>query len=206
MTLELIKFPKLNEQKALQEAASEGLKSMQNLVNLLSNQPSHLHSDLTNETVSKFKNLISSINRTGHARFRRAPVPLPPPPPVQFQNPQPQNQTLTLDFTKPNILRYNPNSLNLESTKETFSVSSNSSFVSSAITGDGSVSNGKLGSSLFLTPAVSAGKPPLSSSSLKIRCHDHSDDVSGKRSGSNKCHCTKKRYTRTPASHHIIIP
>ena len=69
--------------------------------------------------------------------------------------------------------------------------------MSSAITGDGSVSNGKLGPSLFLTPAVSAGKPPLSSSGKK-RCHEHdlSDDVSGKFSSSGKCHCSKRRKNR----------
>jgi hypothetical protein len=49
--------------------------------------------------------------------------------------------------------------------------------------------------------AVSAGKPPLLSSAVqyKKRCHDHSDDVSGKFSGSScaeKCHCSKRRKTR----------
>ncbi|KAJ1420122.1 Zn-cluster domain [Sesbania bispinosa] len=138
MAVELMGFPKMDEQKAIQEAASEGLKGMEHLP-----------------------------------------------------------QSLTLDFTKPNILNSNAKSLELEFSKETFSVSSNSSFISSAITGDGSVSNGKQGSSIFLTPAVSGGKPPLSTPSFKKRCHEHSDDVSGKLSGSNsKCHCTKKRKNR----------
>ena len=77
-------------------------------------------------------------------------------------------------------------------------MSLNSSFLSSAITGDGSVSNGKQGSSIFLTPAAPTvsgnGKPPLSTAPAKKRCHDHhehSDDVSG----SGKCHCTKRRYS-----------
>lgn len=73
--------------------------------------------------------------------------------------------------------------------------------MSSAITGDGSVSNGKQGSSIFLAPAVSGGKPPLSSGPYnKKRCHehDHSDDMSGKFSGSTsgKCHCSKRRKNR----------
>ncbi|MCI40935.1 WRKY transcription factor, partial [Trifolium medium] len=62
--------------------------------------------------------------------------------------------------------------------------------MSSAIIGDGSVSNGRQGSSLFLTPTIFGGKPPLSPSSLKNKCHGHSDG--GKRSGSNKCHSVEE--------------
>lgn len=249
MAVELMGFPKLDEQKAIQEAASEGLKGMEHLILTLSHQPTQLNTQLTDLTVSKFKKLISLLNRTGHARFRRAPVQpppvqlqstlssssLPPPPqpqtstPKQFPSPppslspplaptpisirhapssfpQPQHHSLTLDFTKPNDVVLSSNAKNsiveLEFSKDTatFSVSSTSSFMSSAITGDGSV-NGKQGSSIFLnpaaTPAISGGKPPLSSAPSKKRCHDHgehSDDVSG----SNKCHCVKRRYYTTP--------
>ncbi|XP_027329505.1 probable WRKY transcription factor 17 [Abrus precatorius] len=218
MAVELMGFPKLEEQKAIQEAASEGLKGMEHLIRTLSNQPTHLNTHLTDVTVSKFKKLISLLNRTGHARFRRAPlhapstsqpVQLPPPQnptlssPPQFASPAPVNHapaSVTLDFTKPHntVLSSHAKSVELEFSKETFSVSSNSSFMSSAITGDGSVSNGKQGSSIFLTPApaqappaTSAGKPPP----FKKRCHDHrehSDDVSG----SSKCHCIKRRKNR----------
>ncbi|KAI5393995.1 probable WRKY transcription factor 17 [Lathyrus oleraceus] len=248
MAVELMGFPKLDEQKAIQEAASEGLKGMEHLILTLSHQPTQLNTQLTDLTVSKFKKLISLLNRTGHARFRRAPVQpppvqlqstlssssLPPPPPQpqtstpkQFPSPppslspplaptpisirhapstfpQPQHHSLTLDFTKPNDVVLSSNAKNsiveLEFSKDTatFSVSSTSSFMSSAITGDGSV-NGKQGSSIFLnpaaTPAISGGKPPLSSAPSKKRCHDHgehSDDVSG----SNKCHCVKRRKNR----------
>ena len=41
MAVELMGFPKLDEQKAIQEAASEGLKGMKHLIRTLSNQPSH---------------------------------------------------------------------------------------------------------------------------------------------------------------------
>lgn len=249
MAVELMGFQKVDEQKAIQEAASEGLKGMEHLIRSLSHQPNHLNTQLTDNTVSKFKKLISLLNRTGHARFRRAPVHstpahslttpvhsspvhtapsssshLPPPPPQQqtstvsppanFPSPAPvpvsirhqPSQSLTLDFTKPNdvVLSSNGNNnkslLELEFSKETntFSVSSNSSFMSSAVTGDGSVSNGKQCSSIFLTqtatPAISGGKPPLSSGPSKKRCHDHgehSDEVSG----NGKCHCVKRRYT-----------
>lgn len=242
-------FPKLDEQKAIQEAASEGLKGMEHLILTLSHQPTQLNTQLTDLTVSKFKKFISLLNRTGHARFRRAPVhfstspvrpqtppvqstpstsSLPPPQvqssaislPPHFPSPssapvtnrhapanfvQPQSHSLTLDFTKPNDVVLNKPMVELEFSKETatFSVSSNSSFMSSAITGDGSVSNGKQGSSIFLTPVavastaptISGGKPPLSSAPSKKRCHDHgdhSDDVSG----TNKCHCVKRRKNR----------
>ncbi|CAL0305677.1 unnamed protein product [Lupinus luteus] len=219
MAVELMGFPKLEEQKAIEEAASEGIKGIKHLINLLSHQPSHLQTDLT---VSKFKNLISSLNRTGHARFRRAPLTsalptLPPPPPPPPHNQvvvhhapvtfaPTQSQSLTLDFTKPNnFFTSNAKSMELEFSKDTttFSVSSTSSFMSSAITGDGSVSNGKQGSSIFLTPvvpSVSGVKPPLSSAPFKKRCHDHmehSGNASGNVSASgSKCHCIKKRKNR----------
>ncbi|KAK2399148.1 putative WRKY transcription factor [Trifolium repens] len=249
MAVELMGFPKLDEQKAIQEAASEGLKGMEHLILTLSHQPTQLNTQLTDHTVSKFKKLISLLNRTGHARFRRAPVqtssssspvqtfstpvqlqPTPvqtvsqpkqflsPAPalsvtpistrhaPATFVQPQSLSHSLTLDFTKPNDVVLSSNAKNnsmveLEFSKDTatFSVSnSTSSFMSSAITGDGSV-NGKQGSSIFLTPAatpaISGGKPPLLSGPSKKRCHDHgehSDDVSG----SNKCHCVKRRKNR----------
>lgn len=165
--------------------------------------------EITDSTVSNFKTAISILERTGHARFRRAPVR----PVTASSSPAPTaplTQTLTLDFTNP---CKNPNpdvKLNLELAtsqysnavvKESFSISppmssGTSSFMSS-ITADGSVSNGKLGSSLLVgaAPAVSAGKPPLSSSAFKKRCHSHghSEDLSG--SGS-RCHCSKKRKSR----------
>ncbi|KAB2024996.1 hypothetical protein ES319_D06G123600v1 [Gossypium barbadense] len=245
MAVDLMSFPKMDDQMAVQEAASLGLKGMEHLIRLLSHQSNNVDcTDLADLTVSKFKKVISLLNRTGHARFRRGPIqPLSSSSspstsssaslsvpnsqnnltltsaaistpatintavvgtsvisPSSFVQSQPQS--LTLDFTKPNLFGSNGKSTELEFTKESFSVSSNSSFMSSAITGDGSVSNGKQGSSLFLAPAlaVSTGKPPLSSTPFKKRCHehDHSDNVSGKISGSgnSKCHCSKRRKNR----------
>ncbi|GLT74707.1 hypothetical protein SLA2020_464900 [Shorea laevis] len=239
MAVDLMNFPKMEDQIAIQEAASQGLKGMEHLIHVLSRQSNHAVdcSDLADHTVSKFRKVISLLNRTGHARFRRGPVqsfsastsspslsgfpsyqkisltpgsvpatpvptkvmvPSPAPTSVpNFMQSQPQPQSLTLDFSKPSFFSSNPKSSDLE-----FSVSSNSSFMSSAITGDGSVSNGKLGSSIFLSsaPAVSAGKPPLSTAPYKKRCHehDHSENVSGKFSGSanGKCHCSKRRKNR----------
>ena len=215
---------------------------MEHLIRLMSHHQSSNHmdfTDLTDLTVSKFKKVISLLNRTGHARFRRGPVhsspssssssgaaaslsvphtqqnlnlntnPFTTPAtmvPAQASFVQSQPQSLTLDFTKPSLFN-SVKSTELEFSKDSFCMSSNSSFMSSAITGDGSVSNGKQGgSSIFLAPAVptvSAGKPPLSSQPYKKRCHDHhehSDDFSGKFSGSTngngKCHCSKRRKNR----------
>ncbi|MBA0703301.1 hypothetical protein Golax_015631 [Gossypium laxum] len=239
MAVDLMSFPKMDDQMAIQEAATQGMKSMEQLISLLSHQSNRLDcAEVADLTVSKFKKVISLINRTGHARFRRAPIqssssfsspsssaasltvtdshkaltrtPAPVETPPLTVNPAPveapstdpasfvplQPQSLTLDFTKPCLFSSNTKSTELEFTKESFSVSSNSSFMSSAITGDGSVSNGKQGSSPFLTPAaaVSAGKPPLSSAPFKKRCreHEHSENVSG----SGKCHCSKRRKNR----------
>ncbi|CDY20325.1 BnaC04g36310D [Brassica napus] len=193
MTVDIMRFPKMEDQTAIQEAASQGLKSMEHLISVLSKRPKDHNADcseITDFTVSKFKKVISLLNRTGHARFRRGPVqsspssssssaaapPLPPAshptPPSQLSPPAPQS--LTLDFTRPTFA------------KESFSVSSNSSFMSSAITGDGSVSKG---SSIFLAPAPTAP-------------HDHSQNFSGKisGSGSGKCHCKKSRKNRMKRS------
>lgn len=242
MAVELLGYTNLNEQMAIQEAASAGLKSMEHLIRAVSHQQQQQNQQLdcreiTDFTVSKFRKVISILNRTGHARFRRAPVQPQPPSSaltaVQHQNltsgsTQPQNPAsgvyrpqplslfslsppsaaaqapavappLTLDFTKPGASLGKDGGEAIG--KEGFSLSaalstsgnSSSTFVSS-ITGEGSVSNGKGGSpSMFLAPsapAVSAGKPPLSGK--RCREHDHSDNVSGKTSGSSRCHCKKR--------------
>ncbi|PON73052.1 WRKY domain containing protein [Parasponia andersonii] len=255
MAVELMGFPKMDDQKAIQEAAAQGLKSMEHLIRFLSHnqqqtttQPNFMDcTDLADVTVSKFRKVITLLNRTGHARFRRAPVhssnsssssssgslSLPQPqtlavaprlPPATYVSPAPvallptvqaasfvqsqpaPPQIMTLDFTKPNNFLSSSQKVasaagEVEFAKESFSVSSSSSFMSSAITGDGSVSNGKQGS-IFLSsaPTVSGGKPPLSTAPIKKRCHEHehSGDASGKisGSGSGKCHCSKRRKNR----------
>ncbi|KAG1331934.1 WRKY transcription factor WRKY51 [Cocos nucifera] len=219
MAVDLMGYSKMDDQIAIQEAATAGLRSMEHLIFQISHHKSQQLDcrEITDLTVSKFKKVISILNRTGHARFRRGPTAAPTPAaspapqtltlapiPLKAQPPQPAvppppPQTLTLDFTKPNP--------GPQYTKESFSISTplsstNSSFLSS-ITGDGSVSNGKQGSSLLLPPvapsaAISAGKPPLSSS-YKKKCHEHahSELVSGKHAVSGgRCHCSKRRKSR----------
>uniref|UniRef100_A0A1D1YRS2 Putative WRKY transcription factor 11 n=2 Tax=Anthurium amnicola TaxID=1678845 RepID=A0A1D1YRS2_9ARAE len=222
--------PKVEEQAAIQEAASAGIRSMEHLIFQLSHHHTPLQQldcrEIADFTVGKFRKVISLLDRAGHARFRRGPaaVPVaggapralssfPSPSPacpaphlVQGAPALPAPQALTLDFTKPAPREMTVASSQFSS-KESFSISppmssTNSSFVSS-ITGDGSVSNGKLGTSILLAPTVppssgatmSAGKPPLSSS-YKKKCHAHSD-ISGKYSVSDgRCHCSKRRKSR----------
>lgn len=221
MAVDLMGHTKMDDQIAIQEATSAGLRNMEHLIYLLSHQNQTQAQapvdcrEITDSTVSKFKKVISILNRTGHARFRRGPV-IParseiPALPASAQAAAAQSQTLTLDFSKP-CPNLGSEISNSHFSKESFSISppissANSSFMSS-ITGDGSVSNGKQGSSLLLAaaPAVSAGKPPLSSSSYKKKCHGHghSEDLSGKYSLSGRCHCSKKRKSRVKKS--IRVP
>lgn len=217
MAVDLMGHTKMDDQIAIQEATSAGMRNMERLIYLLSHQNQTQAQapvdcrEITDSTVSKFKKVISILNRTGHARFRRGPVmparsEIPALPASAQAAAAAQSQTLTLDFSKP-CPNLGSEISNSHFSKESFSISppissANSSFMSS-ITGDGSVSNGKQGSSLLLAaaPAVSAGKPPLSSS-YKKKCHGHghSDDLSGKYSLSGRCHCSKKRYfTQRPA-------
>lgn len=227
MVVDPVMIPKMrmDEQRAIQEAASAGLKSMEQLIHVLSSQTSSSCSsnqrnqldlvnkldctEITDFTVSKFKTVINLLNRTGHARFRRAPSSS-----SQFQSLiQPekfkiQPQSTTLDFAKPiQLVMSNPNpnpnpNPNLKpktnqstdlsvsqysKSKEAYSISTTTSSFMSTITGDGSVSDGKIG------PIISSGKPPLASSHRK-RCHEAT--ISGKVSSSGHCHCSKRRKSR----------
>ncbi|KAL0798217.1 hypothetical protein Bca101_053391 [Brassica carinata] len=242
MAVDLMRFPKIDDQTAIEEAASQGLQSMEHLIRVLSNRSDKLNnvdcSEITDYTVSKFKTVISLLNRTGHARFRRGPVQSTATSPQKQQQQsqivkiaqteapivsQPTRPTavvatpsrivhssLTLDFTKPSI--FGSKSSEIEFSKENFSVSLSSSCMSSGITGDGSVSKG---SSIFLTsapsqPVTSSGKPPLAGHPYRKRCleHEHSEDFSGKISGS-PCPCKKRGYYKCstfrgcPARKHV---
>ncbi|XP_047157407.1 WRKY transcription factor WRKY51-like [Vigna umbellata] len=199
---------RMEEQLAIQEAASAGLKSMEHLIRLLSPSPCNSSSfssnnnnldcsQITDFTVSKFKQVINLLNRTGHARFRRAPSQPQPQAPPQ-PNPQPQlqaqpqtQQGFTLDFVKPTILNSKP--CNKDETLTLSTTTTTSSSFLSSVTNDASVSDGKIGP--FLPP--SAAKPPLSSSHRK-KCRDAA--LSAKPS----CHCSKKRKSRVKQS--IRVP
>ncbi|XP_044967744.1 probable WRKY transcription factor 17 [Hordeum vulgare subsp. vulgare] len=200
-----------DDQLAIQEAATAGLRSLELLVSSLSGAaPSkaqqHQHQqpfgEIADQAVSKFRKVISILDRTGHARFRRGPVqsPPPPPPPAPVAPPPPpprplaieparpapltvvapvsvaapvlQPQSLTLDFTKPNLTMSGATSV------------TSTSFFSSVTAGEGSVSKGR--------SLVSAGKPPLSGHKRKPCAGAHSEaNTTGSR-----CHCSKRRKNR----------
>ncbi|XP_023515607.1 probable WRKY transcription factor 17 [Cucurbita pepo subsp. pepo] len=173
MAVDLAVFPaKMEDHTAILEASSAGLQSMEHLIRLLSKQPSQTPncSEIADFTVSKFKRLISLLNRTGHARFRRGPSNSPNP------LPNSPNPTSKIDCPNPN---FTPVAKSPDSRAPTDSTTT-SSFVST-ITGDGSVS-------LFATPAVSSGKPPLS---VKRKSDDRSRF--GCKTPSKPCHCAKRR-------------
>ncbi|WOL08557.1 WRKY transcription factor WRKY51-like [Canna indica] len=192
MAVDLMGYAKMDDQIAIQEAATAGLRSMEHLIRQLSHHHQQQQQQLdcreiTDVAVSKFKKVISILNRTGHARFRRGPtvVPRPPPPeepaadtslfaaaktltlapiPLRVKPPHhplpPPRQSLTFDFSDPvSASEVSPPS---QYSKECFSISTpmssaTSSFMSS-VTGDGSVSNGsRFGGSSLLLPPPPAG-------------------------------------------------
>ncbi|CAL9155343.1 unnamed protein product [Musa hybrid cultivar] len=217
---DLMSRQKMDELVAIQEAAAAGVRSIEHLVSRLSRQssPSDCR-EITDLTVSKFRKVISVLDRTGHARFRRGPMLAATdatedetlsllPQPFESQ-PQPNlpvaSKGLTMDFTE---AKGEPaaTTLSLGFSASTTMSSGNSSFLSS-LTGDGSVTDGKMGPAVLsealviAAAAVSVGKPPLSSSHKRKSpgdCHDrvHCDVALRKHSG-DLCHCSsKKKKTR----------
>ncbi|XVF17632.1 hypothetical protein REPUB_Repub10bG0139900 [Reevesia pubescens] len=174
--------------------------------------------------VSKFKKVISLLGRTriGHARFRKAPVPPPAANTTVNQNQANQEQetkvycATPIQQIPPPVTTYHPhphhhdfltvkNSGGLErkdsSTTLNFSYSSAGNSFMSSLTGDTDSKLQPSSSSAFqitnLSQVSSAGKPPLSSSSLKRKCSSENLG-SGKCSGSSgRCHCSKKRKLRS---------
>ncbi|XP_048134024.1 WRKY transcription factor WRKY51-like [Rhodamnia argentea] len=198
MAVDCVKM--VDNERAIQEAAAAGLKSMQHLISFFSSPhdsvsnhplPSDSAAHLTHFTVSKFKQVISLLNRTGHARFRRAPQkPLPLDlVPESKPDPKPAAKPLSLSQTHPSLCHSQSLSLSQSQSQDFFSLSqpmssATSSFLST-ITGDGSVSNGKQGLS---PPTISAGKPPLASTHRK-KCMEEALSA-------GRCHCSKKRKHR----------
>ncbi|GER28164.1 WRKY DNA-binding protein 11 [Striga asiatica] len=205
MAVQLLSYPNLTEPAAVREPIPAGLIS-----------PEHL-----NRAVSNFRKATSLLNRTGHARFRRAPVQphhsqLPPPTLAPIQ-------PLTLNLFSISTQERAPaadrplkkhltevsdcfakNQMDLPPPTPPASTSGNlSSTLASTITGEGSVSGGKGGlPPTAPAPAFSSGKPPLSGK--RCREHNHTDRISGKTSKSSSCQCTKRknkvrRTIRVPA-------
>ncbi|TMW89516.1 hypothetical protein EJD97_017084 [Solanum chilense] len=203
---------KLEEKSVVQEAAS-GLESVEKLIRLLSQSQSQQIQQqnkspmeiemVADAAVTKFKKVISLLdrNRTGHARFRRAPLPsnsskdfvdtkVYSPTPIQ------QVPLITYDHFNPLV----PKTISFSYSPE---MSRTNSFNISSLTGETESKQHSSSNSAFqmtnLSSQVSnsAGKPPLSSSSLKRKCSLSENAVSGKCSGSSgRCHCSKRRKLR----------
>ncbi|TVU04363.1 hypothetical protein EJB05_50074, partial [Eragrostis curvula] len=152
------------EHLAFQEAAAAGLRSLELLASSLSptqtehHQPSQPLGQIADQAVSRFRRVINLLDRTGHARFRRAPAavvqtesppasprPAAPAPPVVVSQPM---KSLTLDFTKPAA------AATKAAAQPAVSATSTSFLSSVTVGGEGSVSKGQ-------SLAVSSGKPPL---------------------------------------------
>ncbi|KAJ4753002.1 WRKY DNA-binding protein 11 [Rhynchospora pubera] len=172
-----------HDTSSIQEAAAAGLQDMRHLISSLSSKPPNQNSDytqITNSTISKFKNLISILNRTGHARFRRGPT---------LQSPvKPKPQPLTLDLS---ISSGNNNTNN-----------NSSSFDLSSVTGDGSVSNGMRGGpalapvQIGLPPVPVSSPVPISGVKRKPWCHEHAHSENALKANAGRCHCTKRRKSK----------
>lgn len=207
---------KLEEKSVVQEAAS-GLESVEKLIRLLSQTQSQQIQQqnkspmeiemVADAAVTKFKKVISLLdrNRTGHARFRRAPLAnnnsrLPSNSSKDFvdtkvYSPTPIQQVplITYDHFNPLV----PKTISFSYSPE---MSRTNSFNISSLTGETESKQHSSSNSAFqmtnLSSQVSnsAGKPPLSSSSLKRKCSLSENAVSGKCSGSSgRCHCSKRR-------------
>lgn len=235
------------EENAVQEAAS-GLESVEKLIRLLSQtQQNGNNNNINNQeiyqssspistkssmdlemdckaaadvVVSKFKKVITLLGRTrtGHARFRRAPVVAATPAPVNQTQTNQEHETKVYYATPiqqipPPVTYHQPHhhhdfltmkSGGLErkdsSTTINFSYSSAGNSFMSSLTGDTDSKQQQQpsSSSAFqitnLSQVSSAGKPPLSSS-LKRKCSSENLGSAKCSGSSGRCHCSKKRYS-----------
>jgi hypothetical protein len=193
-----------HEQLAFQEAAAAGLRSLELLVSSLSPRADRATplGEIADQAVSRFRRVISILDRTGHARFRRGPVggaaaaltspsvsSPPPPMPVRAPAPPPASslqlasqKSLTLDFTKPSKA---PAAVAAAAP----SVTSTSFFSSVTAGGDGSVSKGR-------SQLVSSGKPPLAAGTKRKQLPPPCASGAHSDAGGGRCHCSKKRKHR----------
>ncbi|XP_004509109.1 probable WRKY transcription factor 15 isoform X2 [Cicer arietinum] len=222
------------EENAVQEAAS-GLESVEKLIKLLSearhkyqspsssssfspsnpNNPSfEIERDcraVADVAVSKFKRVISLLERTrtGHARFRRAPLPQSPQNhPIQQTQQKKSKISESTIFNATPLQQIPPINLHRpfkDSSKTlNFSYSSSvaaNSFISSLTGGeiDSKQPSSSSPAGTFqitnLSQVSSVGKPPLSSS-LKRKCSSETLGSGKCGSSSSRCHCSKKRKLR----------
>ncbi|XP_060193050.1 probable WRKY transcription factor 15 [Lycium barbarum] len=217
----------LEEKTVVQEAAS-GLQSVEKFIKLLShsqkqgNSTSFIKQEkstpmeieiVADAAVTKFKNVISLLGRkrTGHARFRRAPIASPHPDnfkkdyyvDTKVYCPTPIQQLPPKAYDRYNHqLCQNPNDGVVEKQElvtKTINFSEicrSNSFNMSTLTGETESKSIQISN---ISQVSSVVKPPLSSSSsFKSRkCTLSDNNLSGNCSGSSgQCHCSKRRKLR----------
>ncbi|XP_076909686.1 putative WRKY transcription factor 17 [Bidens hawaiensis] len=129
-----------------------------------------------------FKQAVTVLNRSGHARFRRGPH-APSVSSQSDENMQVESTAASMECSLKKCVT--------DTTATASFQSMTSSFVGGSV--DGSVSNGRQLSSLGIvapTPSFSSRKPPLPSSHRKRNSADVKHSVSGV-----ACRCCKKRKT-----------
>eukprot|EP00252_Welwitschia_mirabilis_P011739 TRINITY_DN2613_c0_g1_i1.p1 TRINITY_DN2613_c0_g1~~TRINITY_DN2613_c0_g1_i1.p1 ORF type:complete len:326 (+),score=59.62 TRINITY_DN2613_c0_g1_i1:254-1231(+) len=172
-------------------------------------------SAIADVAVTKFKKVVSLLSRTGHARFRRGPSLASAQekiPPKLMEEPNTSTSALAYERKPDLVLCPTPisqipmslpsSSVDFKSAGSDFYVqrkdACSNSFASSlsvSVDGSGSVVSTENRSFNHSHHQNLRAKPPLSSSSLKRRCHE--DNTTAKSCGSlGKCHCSKRRKNR----------
>ncbi|PWZ28951.1 putative WRKY transcription factor 15 [Zea mays] len=181
------------EHLAFQEAAAAGLRSLELLASSLSpcaagRAESPPLGQIADQAVSRFRRVINLLDRTGHARFRRAPAaaakPIgmteteaapPPSSGRQAVAVEPAQKTaLTLDFAKP-------------ASATAPAVSATSTSFLSSVTAGGEASKG------CSLAAVSSGKPPLPKRKLPPCAAAVPHHQAHHPHPAERCHCSSKK-------------
>ncbi|KAK8481498.1 hypothetical protein V6N13_129757 [Hibiscus sabdariffa] len=223
------------EETALKEAASAGIQGVEEFLRLISgaqhlynqddsfktssssdSEPSSEIQAVTDKTVNSFKKVISLLGRprTGHARFRRAPLAALRQDEKQRRLDSQQLKTCSVEETKVKVsvckpfppmeqvhrlppLPHNHH----QSKKSSVLVAKTGVSERNEAAGTGTINFSSMtGDTDSMQPSFSShgpssGKPPLSSS-LKRKCNSMDDAALKCGSSSTRCHCSKKRKLR----------
>ncbi|URD74360.1 WRKY transcription factor [Musa troglodytarum] len=164
---------KTDGQVEVREAAAAGLRSLERVAFHLSHQQSPWDCrEITDQTIAKFKKVISALNRTGHARFRRGPAQ-----PAFSAKAEEAPAVHYHALARPPLPPAAVATLNLNSTKPEEHLS-----ISAVVS--------------------SAHKPPLAPShKRKVPDHAQPPEAAAKKAAAaaRRCHCSKKRYPSSVA-------
>lgn len=188
MAVDLIGYSRTDDEISIQSAGAAGIRSMENLIfNLNQRHKSSPASvlpetaterqidcrEITDQTISEFRRLISILNRTirtGHARFRQAPPSSSSPSPASFSGEIPAKM-LPASQSKP---------------------------IPSSIGVDGSVTRCRESKSFSFVPPAGAGKHPNLLKSSRKRCNQ-ADPSGGLCHCSKRMKNRAKTVIRVPA-------